>query len=235
MPEGGKLTLETSSTTRRAGGRSVQFVQIAITDTGVGMSAEVMEQVFEPFFTTKDSGKGTGLGLATCYGIVTQADGSIEVASKQGVGTRFDVLLPTAAAGAEEKAGPEGGADIPQGLETILVVDDEPLVRNLATRILRKAGYYVSAASGPDEALAAAAGQQVDLLLTDIVMPRTNGRALAKAFVSQSPGTRVLYMSGYADDTALREEIASGEAAFLQKPFVAGDLATKVREVLDAT
>jgi PAS domain S-box-containing protein len=233
MPEGGRLVIETAIAQKRLEQKDLAMVQITISDSGVGMAPEVLDQLFEPFFTTKDPGKGTGLGLATCYGIVTQADGSIEVTSTPGVGTEFSVFLPVAAAADLEVTEMGAPAVLPRGRETILVVDDEPLVRNLASRVLIRAGYHVIVAAGADEALEAMGKQHVDLLVTDIVMPRTNGRILASAFLAQRPGARVLYMSGYADDSTLRDEIASGEAAFLQKPFMAVDLATRVREVLD--
>lgn len=235
MPGGGTLTIETSPVVRGAGAERCDLVQLAISDTGTGMPSDVAEQVFDPFFTTKEPGKGTGLGLATSYGIVSQAGGSISVASTPGKGTCFTVLLPVAASDCPLAPGPIPTATTPRGSETVLVVDDEPLVRALTTRLLTQAGYRVLTATGTDDgALSAATDERVDLLLTDIVMPRTNGRAVAQAFKSRHPNGRVLYMSGYADDSALRDEIASGEAEFLQKPFQAIDLATKVREVLDS-
>jgi CheY-like chemotaxis protein len=201
------------------------------------MNEEVRSHLFEPFFTTKKPGEGTGLGLATCYGIVTQANGEIVVASEPGRGASFTIYLPRAEAAAEPVSGrAESGAST-AGHETVLLVEDEPVVRALAARVLRQLGYVVIEASSADGAIAivkGSLGAKLDLLLTDVVMPGLRGTELVRRVRARRPSLKVLFMTGYADDFALRKEGVDVERWLLQKPFTPEVLAAKVREVLDA-
>jgi PAS domain S-box-containing protein len=243
MPQGGRLTVETANAELDAAycrehpdavpGR---FVMLGVTDTGVGMSPEIRSRIFEPFFTTKEVGKGTGLGLATVYGIVKQSGGHIGVYSEPGSGTAFKIYLPRAeqpAAPAPEDA-PE--PDTPGGAETVLVVEDDSGVREIVTTALTRKGYRVlSAAEGAAAIdLARAHAGEIPLLLTDIVMPGMTGRDIARALTAARPGIRVLYMSGYTDDAVVRHEVLEADTPYLPKPFTTRALAQKVREVLDA-
>jgi len=241
MPDGGSLTLAT----RRAdidaaraavtpGARSGRWVELSVSDTGIGMPPSVMARVFEPFFTTKAS--GTGLGLATVYGIVTQSGGFVTVDSEPGRGTTFHVSLPFAAAQATQRtAAPELPA--PKGHETVLLVEDDASVRAVARRALEQSGYHVLVAAGADEAarMFDTEGQNVDLLMTDVVMPGKSGRALADELHARRPALPVLYMSGYTAD--LMEHYGPSEPGtfLLEKPFAVAALSHKVREVLDAS
>jgi PAS domain S-box-containing protein len=241
MPTGGTLTIETRNVTlpgkRADDGSEVRpgpHVLVAVSDTGCGMTEEVKAHVFEPFFTTKGLGKGTGLGLATVYGIVKQSGGHVEVEAAPGRGATFRIYLPVdSGPPARERPDPVAGA-LPGGTETVLVTEDEGGVRGLAVRTLRQLGYTVLAAAGADEAaVAAGGGRPIDLLVTDVVMPGDGGRELAARLRVGRPGLRVLYMSGYTDDALLRHGVEHGGANFLQKPFTPTALAHKVREVLD--
>ncbi|HEX6070625.1 MAG TPA: ATP-binding protein [Longimicrobiaceae bacterium] len=241
MPDGGTLLIETQNVELdSAYGRGHpqvapgSYVLLAISDTGCGMDEATQAQIFEPFFTTKEVGRGTGLGLATAYGIVQQSGGTIWVYSEVGKGTSFKIYLPRVDAPQEAKtvvpARPaEGGA------ETLLLVEDDPAVRALAMRLLERAGYTVIEASDGAEALriAAAHAGVIDLLLTDAVMPRLGGRELAERLLDRRPGMAVLCMSGYTDDAVLRHGIINEGAAFLEKPFTPEGLLRKVRAVLD--
>ena len=240
MPEGGTLVVETTElllpamiATETGEFRAGHAVQLTVSDTGHGMSEEVRARVFEPFFTTKGVGKGTGLGLATVYGIIRQAGGHVEVASAPGRGTTFRVLLPVAPA--EGRTVAEAPAPVPPGTETVLLVEDEEAVRRLALVALQRRGYRVLPAGSAAEAMALATGHQgkVDLLLTDVVMPDMGGRQLAEALRTRRPGLKVLFMSGYTDDLVLRDGVAGTDHPFLQKPFSVAALARRVREVLD--
>jgi PAS domain S-box-containing protein len=241
MPNGGKLTIETGNADVRA--RDVvqdadasrgAFVQLTVTDTGSGMDAETRQHIFEPFFTTKEPGKGTGLGLATVYGIVRQNGGFIRVESSPGEGSSFHVFLPQAAVAAvshpPSSAVPVGW----RGSETVLIAEDERNVRELAAEILRGYGYKVLAAAGGREALemVETSGQTVDLLLTDVVMPGMNGKALAERLTASSPGLKVILMSGYADEVLGHRGAQEAGWAYLPKPFPPQELVVKVREVL---
>ncbi|QEL17624.1 PAS domain S-box protein [Limnoglobus roseus] len=241
MPTGGTLTIGTSAVTLEAAttrdGEAVRpgpYVQLSVADTGTGMTDEVRRHAFEPFFTTKEQGKGTGLGLATVYGIVKQSGGHVEVESAVGAGTTVRVYLPAAVA----EAGAEGESDegAPPGGETILLVEDEAGVRGLVDRVLRQRGYTVLAAADAAEAMEVATrrGRPVDLLLTDVVMPGPSGRVLAEELQAGWPELRVLFMSGYTADAVVRHGVASDRADFIQKPFTPDAVARKVREVLDA-
>jgi signal transduction histidine kinase len=210
------------------------YVRLTVSDTGHGMDAAIRARVFEPFFTTKPAGKGSGLGLATVYGIVKQSDGYIWVSSEPGRGTTFRIYLPEHTGPVEELPSPSSVAP-PRGIETILIVEDEPAVRRMASRALRSQGYAVlEAANGAEalEVLSGAAGP-VDLVLSDVVMPVLNGRELSERLAIDRPEVRVLFMSGYTDDDIVRRGLLQPGAPFLQKPFVPADLSRKVREVLD--
>jgi PAS domain S-box-containing protein len=244
MPRGGKLTVETSSVALDAHYRTHhlpvtpgQFVMLAVSDTGVGMDEATIQHMFEPFFTTKEVGKGTGLGLATVYGIVKQNGGDIWVYSEPGYGSAFKIYLPqvtaVAAATTKRSTAPESA---PHGSETILLVEDDAAVRRLACLSLARNGYKVVEAENPNEALRVAiqfAGQ-IDLLLSDVMMPESEGPPLFQRLSQVRPGLRVLYMSGYADEAVVRHGIVVEGTAFLQKPFTPLALTQKVRDVLDA-
>ncbi|HWQ15082.1 MAG TPA: PAS domain S-box protein, partial [Roseiflexaceae bacterium] len=243
MPAGGKLTVETQNVVlddayarRHAGVVPGPYVMLAVSDTGAGMPPEVLAHAFEPFFTTKEAGRGTGLGLATCYGIVKQHSGNIWVYSEAGRGATFKIYLPRADTAAAELALAAEPALAPGGSETVLLVEDEPAVRELAARVLRAHGYTVLEAAHGDEALrvAAAYDGHIHLLLTDIVMPQLGGTALAAQLLGSYPHMRVLYMSGYTDRAMWRSGELEAGAALLQKPFTPTALARKVRDVLDA-
>jgi two-component system cell cycle sensor histidine kinase/response regulator CckA len=242
MPDGGRLTIETAAVdldedyvASRGEGTPGPNVLLAVSDTGVGMSEEVQRHLFEPFFTTKEPGAGTGLGLATVFGVVKQSGGSIYVYSEEGRGTTFKIYLP-AAAGAAERA--PGAAEGPEerGSETIVLVEDDESVRNLVRVMLESKGYDVLAAGGAEEAeqLCAERPGGVDLLLSDVVMPEVNGRVLAERLAAITPSLRVLFMSGYSDEAVYRHGEISPDASFIEKPFTDRTLARKVREVLDA-
>ena len=210
-----------------------RYVCVSVRDTGHGIGEEAREHLFEPFFTTKPPGKGTGLGLATCYGIVRQCGGHIAVESAPGEGARFDVYLPRTEGPASLPPDTEKGP-LPRGTETVLLVEDEPPVRRVALRTLRAQGYRVLEASDGDEALARALSHTgpIHLLVTDVVMPRMGGIELAQRLRALRPETRVLHVSGYVEPSRWDAPAAGG--AFLQKPFLPDTLARKVREVLDA-
>ena len=240
MPSGGKLILETSNVTidddythQHLGVPPGSYVLLTVSDTGTGMDEETQRHIFEPFFTTKAPGRGSGLGLATCYGIVRQHGGAVWVYSEPNSGTIFKVYLPQTR---EEVTAtpPLAAPDLPRGHETILVVEDESSVRMLTTRILEAQGYTVLAARGGDEALALLhAAPQVDLLLSDVVMPQISGPALAVQIRALRPTIHVLFISGYAEHGLEQHGQPIAGAAFLPKPFSAQALARGVREVLD--
>lgn len=244
MPDGGKLIIETKNVTlddtyarQHAGVTAGPYVMLAVTDTGSGMDAAIWDHIFEPFFTTKDSNAGTGLGLATCYGIVKQHNGHISVYSEPGQGTTFKVYLPRVQAAAEALPHHTLVDILPRGSETVLLVEDKPSVREVAARVLRAQGYTVLEAGNGDEALAVAQRNTttpIQLLLTDVVMPQMGGKQLAEQLTAQYPGVKVLFTSGYTDTAITHEGRLAPGVAFLQKPFSAGILAQKTREVLDA-
>ena len=240
MPSGGRLRIETSAreidpteAARMLGCKPGSYVELSIADDGVGMDSATRDRVFEPFFTTKSAGHGTGLGLATVYGIVKQSDGYIALESAVDAGSTFRVLLPAsteaAAAQADEEASPT-----PRGRERIILCEDEPAVRDLVAAVLGRSGYAVLTARTPAEALLLVADRSApaDLLLTDVVMPLMSGPDLARRARSIRPGLRVLLMSGYARESLDREALGL-DAGFLAKPFTPGRLAAAVRSVLD--
>jgi len=242
MPRGGKLTVETANVEldEKFAGRYATVtpgphVMLAVSDTGIGMDAELQARLFEPFFTTKEHGKGTGLGLSTTYGIVKQSGGSIWVYSEPGHGTTFKIYLPRCEEPLEALPPAPDTREAEPGTETVLVVEDEPEVRRLVERLLRGKGYRVLSAGSPTEAVALAKAHDaaIDLLLTDVIMPGMNGRELARLLAPARPAMRVLYMSGYADAAMNQHGILPPGTAFVSKPFTPDALARKVREVLD--
>ena len=235
MPEGGTLTLVTSrAEVGRAPGRPGGTVaRIVVSDTGRGMTPEVRARVFEPFFTTKEAGRGTGLGLSIVFGVVHQMGGTIDLWSEPGHGARFTIDLPVAGDDLTLAGGAETRVPDAVGTETVLVVEDEEPVRHIARVALEARGYHVVAASTGAEGLALADDTEIDLLLTDVVMPGMSGREVATALLAKYPSVKVLYMSGYFDDAHVRAQLAEAQASVLQKPFTPRALAAKVRQVLD--
>jgi PAS domain S-box-containing protein len=230
MPTGGKLTVRVGLQESRA--------LIEVRDTGIGMSPDIQARIFEPFFTTKERGKGTGLGLAMCYGIVHQAGGTIDVESAPDAGSTFRVLLPVASADAPDgRPVLRSGSSVAPlgGTETILLAEDEPMVRDLAIRVLEGLGYRVLVGRDGSEALAVSDGfrERIHLLLTDVVMPGLSGPEVAARLTAERPGLAVLYVSGYAPDSVALADALRGGATFLPKPYNPADLAREVRATLD--
>jgi two-component system, cell cycle sensor histidine kinase and response regulator CckA len=241
MPHGGKLTIETCNVRmdekaagELLGAEAGDFVLLTIQDTGTGMTHEAKVHLFEPFFTTKEKGKGTGLGLPTVYGIVKQHQGEITVTSEPGRGTAVRIYLPRAV-GEAECLGHDESIPLAQGTETILLVEDEPLVRGLALRVLAERGYKVLEAANGDEALRVAREypETIHLLLTDVVMPQMNGKVLADRLAPIRPAMKVIFMSGYTDDAIVRHGVLEEDVTFLQKPFTELALSRLIRETLD--
>ncbi|MFT3914684.1 MAG: ATP-binding protein [Anaeromyxobacteraceae bacterium] len=237
MPQGGTLTLSTENVVlgpEAAAERAVapgRYVRLGVEDDGKGMSAEVLQHVFEPFFTTKAPGAGTGLGLATVYGIVKQSGGHVNVRSAPGAGTRFELLFPAAEAAAAP-APPEEGP-MPGGTERVLLVEDDEAIRKIAARVLRRAGYDLAVADGGEAAIELLRlGPPFDLVVTDVVMPGVGGRELALFAEALGPRPRVLFMSGFPDAAATRLGPLADELHLLAKPFSGSALLTRVRAVL---
>ena len=242
MPTGGRLTIETrnveldaSYAENHQGVRPGPYVMLAVSDTGCGMDEATLARIFEPFFTTKEVGKGTGLGLATVYGIVKQSGGHVAVYSEAGRGTTFKIYLPRTVDAARSGASSVGPAAAPRGDETVLLADDDEAIRRIAGIVLESSGYTVLAAQDGDEALriGRAHPAPIHLLVTDVVMPKMSGRQLAESLAPVHPQMQVLYLSGYTDDAVVRHGVLEAGTAFLQKPFTPGVLARKAREVLD--
>jgi two-component system, cell cycle sensor histidine kinase and response regulator CckA len=212
----------------------IPYVALCVRDNGEGMNPDVIERIFEPFFTTKEQGNGTGLGLSTVYGIVKQSGGFVIVESEPAVGSSFTVFLPRARQPLVTKE-PAPAASAVGGSETILLVEDEDAVRSLASRVLQRAGYAVLTAASGEEALDVATAYvgEIDLLLTDVVMPGMSGRELAQQLGPLRPSMRLLYTSGYTEDATIRHGVSGLATAFLEKPFAPDTLTRKVREVLE--
>ncbi len=243
MPNGGKLTLETAnvcfeqeSVGRYPELRAGHYVMLAITDTGAGMSEEVKARVFEPFFSTKEVGQGAGLGLSTCYGIAKQSGGHISVYSEKGRGATFKIYLPQVAAAGAAPATRLHAPDLPRGHETILLVEDDPALREMAGALLRRLGYTVLVAADGVEAMSLKQRRgigHIDLLFTDVVMPHMSGKELADRVQGLYPHTRILFTSAYTENAIVHQGVLDKGVALLQKPFTPSALAHKLREVLD--
>jgi signal transduction histidine kinase/ActR/RegA family two-component response regulator len=242
MPKGGRLTIETSNvhlseeySHDHISVRAGQYVMLAVSDNGCGMDTKTQTHIFEPFFTTKEVGKGTGLGLATVYGIVKQSEGTIWVYSEVGHGTAFKIYLPCAEASLTEVEVDADDRELMQGTETVLLVEDEDVVRDMVTEILRDSGYHVlEAKHGPEAILLQRQHSGViHLMLTDVVMPQMSGRELAEQLTPLRRDMKVLYMSGYTDDAIVHHGVLEEGTAFIGKPFTPNALARKVREILD--
>ncbi len=242
MPSGGKLTVETANVhldadyiRRHGDGRPGPHAMIAVTDTGIGMDAATQAQVFDPFFTTKVPGKGTGLGLSTVYGIVKQSGGNIWVYSEPGVGTTFKVYLPRHEGVVEPRAEASAApAAPPPGHETLLLVEDEPELREWFRKVLAGQGYRVFDTGDARAALEICRRElgEIHLLLTDMVMPGMNGRALAEEVLALRPAIKVAYMSGYTDDVVVRHGILGPGSAFIEKPVSSAELLKRIRDLL---
>jgi CheY-like chemotaxis protein len=242
MPRGGRLSLETANVDLNdeyarghPGVRPGRYVMMAVSDTGIGMDEATRSRVFEPFFTTKDPGKGTGLGLATAFGIVKQSGGNIWAYSEPGHGTTFRVYLPRADAPVEATGPPLPNEPAQGGSESILLVEDDDSLRDLARESLQTMGYTVLEAKHGAQALIVAEQHPgpIHLLVTDVIMPHMNGRELADQLVGARRDTRVLYMSGYTGEVIRGQDLVHPGTTFLPKPFSPDSLARKVREVLD--
>jgi CheY-like chemotaxis protein len=242
MPNGGKLVVETANVTldeeycrSHSSVQPGQYVMLAVSDTGSGMDAKTQARIFEPFFTTKEEGKGTGLGLATVYGVVKQSEGHIWVYSELGKGTTFKIYFPRIDEPAQSTATDRGKEGSLRGSETILLAEDSTLLRVLTCALLENNGYKVLAAENGMEAvkLAERFDRPIHLLLTDVVMPGMSGRELAGRLAVERPGMRVLYMSGYTNDAIVHHGVLEPGLFFLEKPFSQDGLMRKLREVLD--
>jgi signal transduction histidine kinase len=244
MPNGGRLTLETANVVLdeeyvrhfhklKAG----NYVMLALSDTGMGMEEEVKARVFEPFFTTKEVGRGTGLGLATCYGIIKQSDGHINVYSEIARGTTFKIYLPQVERPAKTTSPRSKPPDLPGGTETILLAEDDPSLLEMSASLLRRLGYTVLTAANGMEALNLKQQRDIghiDLLLTDVIMPHMSGKELSDRIRMIYPDTKILFTSAYAENAIVHQGVLDNDVVLLQKPFTPSALANKVREVLDA-
>jgi CheY-like chemotaxis protein len=244
MPNGGKLILETAnvafedgSTERYPELKPGDYVMLSITDNGVGMSEEVKARAFEPFFTTKQIGDGTGLGLSTCYGIIKQSGGHIALFSEAGRGTTFKIYLPQSQQRAAASPGrKQASSEVPHGKETVLLVEDDPALRDMAVKMLERQGYTVWAAANGMDALGLIQQynmDRIDLLLTDVVMPNMNGKELADKIQDLFPSIKILYTSAYTESAIVNKGVLNKGIILLQKPFTPSGLARKVRDVLD--
>ena len=244
MPEGGTLTIETRNVqldSERAHTLSLtpgDYVVLAVSDTGTGMTDEVKRHLFEAFYTTKPLGKGTGLGLSTCHNIVNQSSGCIVVHSELGKGTTFEVVLPQVQAVADPVARAVEGEAIPWGTERVLLVEDEPSMREVATQILQQQGYTMLTASNGRDALRVVRehlNEPIDLVVTDFIMPQMNGKAMAESLRTSNPSLKILFTSGYTEDAIVQNSrLSESGISFLPKPYTLATLARRVREVLDS-
>jgi PAS domain S-box-containing protein len=244
MPQGGKLALETAMATfdqaytrQHPGSKAGRYVMFSVTDAGMGMSAGTLAHIFEPFFTTKEVGKGTGLGLATVYGVVKQSNGYVWVDSQVGQGSSFKVYLPLLEEPAQTPEVIVPASESFRGSETVLVVEDADALRKLSVTLLEQYGYRVLSAANGAEALELAQkhNQSIDLLLTDVIMPGLGGHALAQRLEAVRPGLKILYMSGYTDSSIAQHGVLEAGISLLHKPFTEEELVRKIREVLDAS
>jgi len=243
MPNGGKLTLETASVSFDQDSvgsypelKPGDYVMLAVSDTGRGMSEAVKARAFEPFFTTKAVGEGSGLGLSTCFGIIKQSGGHISVYSEPGRGTTFKLYLPQTASPVAIPAEHVDSPGLPHGTETVLLVEDDPALRELAAALLKRLGYTVWTAANGVEALSLShqpATGHIDLLFTDVVMPHMSGRELADRMQVLYPHTRLLFTSAYTENAIVQQGVLNAGVALLQKPFTPAALARKVRDALD--
>jgi CheY-like chemotaxis protein len=242
MPRGGKLTITTADVELDAGFAAAHpsvvpgpHVLLRVSDTGVGMDATTLKRIFEPFFTTKEKGKGTGLGLSTVYGIVKQSGATVWAASVPGQETNFTVYFPRVAS-TSQGVPAAAAAPVSDGTETVLLVEDEHGLRDLARRVLERAGYTVLQAGSGEVAIDTLERYKdpVHLVLTDVVMTGMNGRELAERLGSIRPGLKVLYMSGYTDDAILRHGVLDNPNRLIMKPYTPAELKRRVREVLDS-
>ncbi len=243
MPKGGTITIETDNiyldenfSSPNSESKPGNYVMLAVSDTGVGIDEEIRQQIFEPFFTTKEIGKGTGLGLSTVYGIINQLNGYILVKSTVGTGTTFEIYLPAVKPTVILAETRIPLNSLKQGVETILLVEDEELVRNLSRQVLEACGYCVIEAKDGFEALELCQinGPEIDLLLTDVVMPMMSGRELAEKILRTHPHIKILFTSGYTEDAIVQHGVRESELNFIQKPFSFNEIAHKVRELLDS-
>ena len=243
MPNGGELVIETgkASVPREVGDSHLDlpagdYLTLSVTDTGMGMTEEVKAHAFEPFFTTKEASAGSGLGLSTCYGLVKQSGGHITIDSEPGHGTTISVYLAAVDESTSPPPSHSESEPLPTGHEMVLLVEDEPTVRKMAADVLRRQGYDVLEAANGHEALnvtEAGTGGDVDLLVTDLVMPLMGGGDLAERIQTRYPKATVIFTSGYQDDTVVQHGVRRQDECFLPKPFTPGTLARKVREVLE--
>src|SRR5208283_5161918 len=242
MPEGGKLTIEISNRTldnayalEHPGARAGEYVRLAVSDTGYGMGQEVLSHVFEPFFTTKERGKGTGLGLSTVYGIVKQSDGYIACYSEPGKGTSFTIYFPRTSESRDRTAAPVSSVATLRGTETILLVEDEEMVRQFTKTLLENNGYKVIGVPGGKEALAAAEEHKCEfaMLVTDVVMPQMSGRELAQKLLAACPKVKIFFVSGYTGNAIVHRGMLDPGINFMQKPFDSREFLGKIREILD--
>jgi CheY-like chemotaxis protein len=240
MPTGGRIFIETANVNldetyarTHLGVKPGDFVMIAMTDSGHGMDAATKQKIFEPFFTTKEQGKGTGLGLATVYGMIKQSGGDIWVYSEPNKGTTFKLYFPQATEAAAERSDGHSGGPTRSGNETVLVVEDEKPVRDLTVRMLQQLGYKVLSAASGAEALeiSSSFSGKIALLLTDVVMPQMSGRQVADALLGTRPDLKVLYLSGYTENTVIHHGVGSG-VEFLPKPFSRETLSKKLAEMI---
>jgi CheY-like chemotaxis protein len=241
MPQGGTLSIETKNITvdkeycqSHPGARPGEFALLAVIDEGTGIDEQTRAHIFEPFFTTKEVGKGTGLGLAMVFGIAKRSGGYIHVESEMGRGTSFELYFPVCTS--EESHAQRHELPLtPKGHETLLLVEDDEAVRVMARHILQSYGYNVLEAAGGPQAIQLAESHQgpIDLLVTDVVMPHMSGRKLAEQLASLQPRIKVLFLSGYTDDSVIQHGVLQAGFAFLQKPFTSASLSSKVRDVLD--
>jgi CheY-like chemotaxis protein len=242
MPHGGKLTIETSNVSldqayvqRHVIVPAGEYVLLTVSDSGEGIAAEHLEHIFEPFYTTKEAGKGTGLGLATVYGIVKQSAGFIWVYSEPGQGTTFKIYLPRVVRAGEAERPPQVIASSPHGWETLLLVEDEAAVRASTGEFLVRCGYTLVTAENGEEALRVSRDYSgpIHLMITDVVMPKMGGPQLAAQLLAERPDMKALFVSGYAENTALHHASMDVTSRFLSKPFSLSTLANKIREVLE--